>query len=390
MYGDLDSEGPLMIEDRIMHIASSPVHSERDGYEHFILKEIYDQPEAVSRTLREWIDNPQRLFDELGLTMKVVLGLRRLHIVACGTSYHAGLLGRHLIERLARIPVDVEVASEYRYKNPILEKGSLFISITQSGETADTLAAQREARHRGARTITICNVVGSSSAREADSVLYTRAGPETGVVSTKAFTAQLAALCLLGVALGIKVGKLSNGEATTLKSQLMKVPDLIEKVLLKDSEIKNLAESLSNSKDFFFLGRGIHYPVALEGALKLKEISYIHAEGYPAGEMKHGPIAFIEEGVPVVVIVPVDELFEKTISNIEEVKSRRGRVIVVTDEPSCLKGRADDIIEVPATHPVLTPFVGIVPLQLLAYHIGVMRGCNVDQPRNLAKSVTAD
>jgi glutamine---fructose-6-phosphate transaminase (isomerizing) len=354
------------------------------------LKEIYDQPEAVSRTLREWIDNLQTLFDEVGLTMKVVLGLRRLHIVACGTSYHAGLIGRHLIERLARIPVDVEVASEYRYKNPILEKGSLFISITQSGETSDTLAAQREARHRGARTITICNVVGSSSAREADSVLYTRAGPETGVVSTKAFTAQLAALCLLGLALGIRVGKLSNGEAATLKSQLMKVPDLIEKALLKDSEIRNLAKSLSNEKDFFFLGRGIHYPVALEGALKLKEISYIHAEGYPAGEMKHGPIAFIEEGVPVVVIVPVDELFEKTILNIEEVKSRKGRVIVVTDEPSCLRGRADDIIEVPATHPVLTPFVDIVPLQLLAYHIGVMRGCNVDQPRNLSKSVIAD
>jgi glucosamine--fructose-6-phosphate aminotransferase (isomerizing) len=376
MPGDLDSIDPSRSEDRTAQMRCFPSRP-RNAHDNVILKEIYEQPETVSLTLRGWIDNPQRLFDELGLTIKMVLGLRRLHIVSCGTSYHAGLVGRHIIERLARIPVDVAVSSEYRNTKPLIEKGTLFISISRSGETADTLAAKREARDRGARTLTICNVAGSTSAREADSVLYTRAGPETRAVSTKAFTAQLAALCLLGIVLGIKCGKLSNGEASTLKSQLSKIPDLIGKALSTDSEIKNIAHSLIYAKDFFYIGRGIHYPIAMEGALKIKELSHAHAEGYFAGEMKHGPIALIEEGTPVIVITPVDELFEKTLSNIEEVRARKGRVIVVTDEPSRLKENANDIVEVPATHPMLAPFLSVIPLQLLGCHIGEIKECSI-------------
>ncbi|MGD0884675.1 MAG: glutamine--fructose-6-phosphate transaminase (isomerizing) [Thermodesulfovibrionales bacterium] len=386
----LDPQDKPLCDAKVVEVDWTPSMAEKEGYDHFMLKEIFEQPKTVMDTLREWIQKPKGFLDELGLTLDMTLGPRRLQIVGCGTSYHAGLVGRYMIESIARVPVDVEIASEYRYKKPIVEKGSLFASVTQSGETADTLAAQREAKTRGAKTLTICNVVGSTSSREADSVLYTRTGPEIGVASTKAFTAQLAALSVLAIAFGAAKGKLGFKEAASMKSHLMQLPDLMEKVLKKDSEIKELAGDLLYARDFLYLGRGINYPIALEGALKLKEISYIHAEGYPAGEMKHGPIALIEQGLPVVVIAMKDEVFEKTLSNIEEVKTRGGKVIAITDEPAHVKDKADYIIEVPSTHPAFAPFLTVVPLQLLAYHIAVLKGCDVDQPRNLAKSVTVE
>jgi glucosamine--fructose-6-phosphate aminotransferase (isomerizing) len=387
----IDSEEGVRVENNIVEVDWTPSMAEKEGYDYFMLKEIYEQPYTVRNSLSEWVDDPLGLLDGLGLTSETIMGIRRLQIVACGTSYHAALVSKYIIENFVRIPVEVEIASEYRYKKPIIENGhTIFISITQSGETADTLAAQREAKERGARTITICNVVGSSSAREADSVLYTRAGPEIGVASTKSFTAQMAALCLIAIGLGIARGRLFSKEADTLKAQLGRIPDLMEKTLESDSAIRELAESLSCAKGYLYLGRGINYPIALEGALKLKEISYVHAEGYPAGEMKHGPIALVEEGLPVVVMAPVDGLFDKTVSNIEEVKARGARVIAVTDEYVCLKDKVDDLIKVPTTHPALSSFVNVVPLQLLAYHVAVLRGCNVDQPRNLAKSVTVE
>jgi glucosamine--fructose-6-phosphate aminotransferase (isomerizing) len=382
--------GSIPVSDRIVEVAWTPSLAEKEGYDHFMLKEIYEQPRTVSETFAEWIKDPQRLLDESGLTTEITLGLRRLHIVACGTSFHAALIGKYLIESLARVPVDVEIASEFRCKKPIVERGSLFLSITQSGETADTLAAQREVKKRGATTLTICNVLGSTSSREADSVLYTRAGPEIGVASTKAFTAQMTAVYLFALALAIRRGKLNYKEAGVLKSHLIRIPEILEKTLEKDKAIKELAGTLIYARSFLYLGRGINYPIALEGALKLKEISYIHAEGYPAGEMKHGPIALIEEGLPVVVLAPGDDLFEKIFSNIEEVKARGGRIIAITDNPESLVNKADDLIEVPTTHQTLFPFANVIPLQLLAYHVAVLRGCDVDQPRNLAKSVTVE
>jgi glucosamine--fructose-6-phosphate aminotransferase (isomerizing) len=380
----------VSVDERITDIAWTPSLAEKDGFDHFMLKEIYEQPRTVADTFAEWVKEPRKLLEESGLTPEVILGLRRVHIVACGTSYHAGLIGKYLIEGIARIPVTVEIASEYRYKKPITERGTFFISITQSGETADTLAAQREVKQIGATTCTICNVLGSSSSREADFVLYTRAGPEIGVASTKAFTAQITVLYLFAVSLAAGRGKLGYKEECTLISHLLKIPDLLKETLKKEGEIRELAGTLMHAKNFLYLGRGINYPVALEGALKLKEISYIHAEGYAAGEMKHGPIALIEEGLPVVVVAPKDNLFEKIFSNIEEVKARGGRVIAVTDSVASLAGNPDDLLEVPTTHHTLFPFVAVIPLQLLAYHISVMRGCDVDQPRNLAKSVTVE
>jgi glucosamine--fructose-6-phosphate aminotransferase (isomerizing) len=386
----MDTGRGIPVDERVTDIAWNPSLAEKDGFDHFMLKEIYEQPRTVSDTFAEWVKDPRKLLEEAGLTPEVILGLRRVQIVACGTSYHAGLIGKYLIEGIARVPVTVEIASEYRYKKPIIERGTFFISITQSGETADTLAAQREVKQTGATTLTICNVLGSSSSREADFVLYTRAGPEIGVASTKAFTAQVTALYLFAVALAAARGKLNHKEESTLISHLLKLPDLLKDTLKKDGQIQELAGTLVHAGNFLYMGRGINYPVALEGALKLKEISYIHAEGYAAGEMKHGPIALIEEGLPVVVVAPKDNLFEKIFSNIEEVKARGGRVIAVTDSPASLAGRADDLLEVPTTHHMLFPFVEVMPLQLLAYHISVMRGCDVDQPRNLAKSVTVE
>jgi glucosamine--fructose-6-phosphate aminotransferase (isomerizing) len=386
----LETKEMLPLKERSVRVDWTPAMAEKEGYDHFMLKEIYEQPRTVTDTFAEWIKDPRKLLNESGLSMEATLGLRRLQIVACGTSYHAGLIGRFMIERLARVFTDVDIASEYRYRSPIIEKGTLLVSITQSGETADTLAAQREAKQRGASTLTICNAVGSTSAREADSVLYTRAGLEIGVASTKAFTAQMTSLTLFALALGIQRGKLTLKEANSIKSRLMEMPDMIKKVVKKDAEIKELARSLLYARGFLYLARGINYPIALEGALKLKEISYIHAEGYPAGEMKHGPIALIDEGMPVIIVAPKDDLFEKIASNIEEVKARGGRVIVVTDAPDALSGKADDVIEIPSTHHLLSPYLTVIPLQLLAYHIAVLKGCDVDQPRNLAKSVTVE
>jgi glucosamine--fructose-6-phosphate aminotransferase (isomerizing) len=385
----IDPLADLPLAGRIVSVDWSPSLAEKQGYEHFMLKEIHEQPQGVANTLREWIDDTDRLVDELGIATRVK-DLRRLHVAACGTSYHAGLVGRYLIEKFVRIPVAVDIASEFRYMSPVLPKGTAFITITQSGETADTLAAQREAKQQGAATFTVCNVVGSTSAREADAVLYTRAGPEIGVASTKAFTAQLAALSLLGIALGVKKNKLNEIEIQTLKPFLLELPRIIEQALQTDGAVRAVARTLLEAQTILYLGRGINYPVALEGALKMKELAYIHAEGYPAGEMKHGPIALIEDGVPVIFLATVDGLHEKVLSNIEEVKARGGRVIAITDAPAAFREIADDIIVVPSTHPALVPFVTVIPLQLLAYHVAAMKGCNIDQPRNLAKSVTVE
>lgn len=386
----LATEESLPLEQRIVKIDWTPSMTERGGYDHFMLKEIYEQPQTVANTFAEWIKDPESLLDESDLSFETTLGLRRLQIVACGTSYHAALIGKYMIEKLARVPVDIDIASEYRYRKPILEKGTLFITITQSGETADTLAAQREAKERGARALTICNVVGSTLSREADAVLYTRAGPEIGVASTKAFTAQLTALYLLALGLGMRRGKLTYKALSTLTSRLREIPACILRALQKDSVVKECAQTMVYAKECLYLGRGMNYPIALEGALKLKEIAYLHAEGYPAGEMKHGPIALVEEGVPVVTVAPRDDLFEKMASNIEEVKARRGRIIVITDAPEAFLNKVDEVIEIPVVHPSLSPLITVIPLQLLAYHIAVMRGCDVDQPRNLAKSVTVE
>jgi glucosamine--fructose-6-phosphate aminotransferase (isomerizing) len=386
----LESDEAISYQGKTVEIDWTPDMAEKCGHDYFMHKEIFEQPQAIRATIGERLSDPLNFVTDLHVYLQRKSDVQKLHIVSCGTSYHAGLIGKYLIERIARIPVSVEIASEYRYRNPIIEQGTLFIAITQSGETADTLAAQREAKRRGARTLTVCNVVGSTSTREADSVLYTRSGPEIGVASTKTFTSQMAALCML--ALGMAIGKncLNQKEAESIQAQFFEIPSLIEKTLLLDAEIKALAGTLSQARDFLYLARGINYPLALEGALKLKEISYIHAEGYPAGEMKHGPIALIDKELPVVVIAPSNDLFDKVFSNIEEVKARGGRVIAVTDTPEALKGKADDIIQVPLTHHLLTPFVNVIPLQLLAYHVGVLRGCDVDQPRNLAKSVTVE
>ena len=385
----VESLETLPLEGKIVTVDWTPAVAEKQGYDHFMLKEIYEQPQGVMDTLREWTNDTNRLMDEMGIT-GTIKDLRRLHIAACGTSYHAGLVGRYMIEKFVRIPVAVDIASEFRDMCPIIPKGTVLITITQSGETADTLAAQRVAKEKGARTLTICNVVGSTTTREADSVLYTRAGLEIGVVSTKAFTAQLAALSLLGIALGAKKGKLSDLEIQTLMPFLLDLPRLIRQALQTDDVIKKIAKTLVDAKSMLYVGRGINYPVALEGAHKMKELAYIHADGYPAGEMKHGPIALIEEGIPVVFLATIDGLHEKILSNIEEVKALGGRIIVVTDSPAAFRDKADDMIVVPSTHPALIPFVTVVPLQLLAYHVAVIKGCNVDQPRNLSKSITVD
>ena len=385
----IESLETMQLEGKIVTVNWTPAMAEKQGYDHFMLKEIYEQPQGVMDTLREWTDDTNRLVEEMGFA-DTIKDLRRLHIAACGTSYHAGLVGRYMIEKFVRIPVAVDIASEFRNMCPIIPKGTVLITITQSGETADTLASQRVAKEKGARTLTICNVVGSTTTREADSVLYTRAGLEIGVVSTKAFTAQLAALSLLGIALGTKKGKLSDLEIQTLMPFLLDLPSLIRQALQTDGVVKKIARTLVGAKSMLYVGREINYPVALEGALKMKELAYIHAEGYPAGEMKHGPIALIEDGVPVVFLATIDGLHENILSNIEEVKAQGGRIIVVTDAPAAYRNKADDMIVVPTTHPALVPFVTVVPLQLLAYHVAVIKGCNVDQPRNLSKIITVD
>jgi glucosamine--fructose-6-phosphate aminotransferase (isomerizing) len=366
---------------------------EKGGYEHFMLKEIFEQPRSIRDSLRGRLDVQTGRISMAGLIdydhkFKTA---DRIIIVGCGTSWHAGLVGEYLIEEFARIPVEVEYASEFRYRNPVINDRDIVVAISQSGETADTLAAVELAKSKGATIFGICNVVGSSIARAAHAGAYTHAGPEIGVASTKAFTAQVAVLSLIALYLGRSLGRLSQKDFFRLINELNNVPHLVEEVLNSDEAVRKIAEQYQSAANFLYLGRGFNFPVALEGALKLKEISYIHAEGYPAAEMKHGPIALIDENMPVVVIATRRGHYEKIISNIQEVKARGGKIIaVVNPGDETVKKLADHIIEVPEVEDAFSPMVNSVPLQLLAYHIAVMRGCNVDQPRNLAKSVTVE
>ncbi len=389
VFSDLDGR-PLRKD--IQRISWDPTMAEKGGYRHFMLKEIEEQPRALGDTMIGRFDAAAGEINlrEFGVEEPFLKGIGGISIAACGTSWHAALIGKYLIEAMARVPVEVDIASEFRYRNPILGE-RLFLSITQSGETADTLAAQREARRLGAKTLSICNVIGSTAAREADSVFYTRSGPEIGVASTKAFTTQVVGLYLFAIALGRAKGVLPSDGAKGLLLELLTVPDKVESILSRKTGVERIAKEFFKKTDFLYLGRGINYPVALEGALKLKEISYIHAEAYPAGEMKHGPIALIDEEMPVLFLAPKDGLYEKMLSSIHEVKSRGGRVIsVVSEADSEVSALSEFPIAVPETNRFLTPLLLTVPLQLLTYYIGVLRGCDVDQPRNLAKSVTVE
>jgi len=395
------TEGGVVITDaagstvakQVQRITWDPIMAEKAGFKHFMLKEIYEQPRAIRDTLlgRVSQDTGKIFLDEMEITEEEFRRCRKLHIVACGTSWHAALVGKFLIERLARLPVEVDIASEFRYRNPILDPDHLVMVISQSGETADTLAAQREARNRGLKTIAICNVVGSMVTREAHGVIYTHAGPEIGVASTKAFTAQIAALHLFAMHAAQVRGVLTLEQSRDLIRDLLHVPTQIEQILARDAEVEEIAKEYFRAADFLYLGRGINYPIALEGALKLKEISYIHAEGYPAGEMKHGPIALIDRNLPVVALVFGDALYEKMMSNVEEARARDGAVIMITEEGHEESGRrCARVVTIPKTSDLLTPILAVVPLQLLAYHIALRLGCDVDQPRNLAKSVTVE
>jgi glucosamine--fructose-6-phosphate aminotransferase (isomerizing) len=381
------------LEKEAIRIPWDPIMAEKGGYKHFMLKEIHEQPRAVRDTLlgRVSLESSQIIMDEMVLGDADLQAVDRMAIIACGTSWHAGLVGKFLIERLAGVPVEVDYASEFRYRHALVDERTLPVYISQSGETADTLAALREAKAKGAKPLGICNVQGSMLTREAVGTIYTHAGPEIGVASTKAFTAQLTALVLLALRIGQARGHLPEEQFTEIVKYLYHIPAQMERHLDDDRQLQDLARTFQHHSDFLYLGRGVNYPIALEGALKLKEISYIHAEGYPAGEMKHGPIALIDEELPVVAVMPHDAVFEKMLSNIEEVKARSGIVIAVTDEKNDdLEAKADSVILVPKTHELLSPLLTVLPLQLLAYHIALLRGCDVDQPRNLAKSVTVE
>jgi glucosamine--fructose-6-phosphate aminotransferase (isomerizing) len=374
-----------------------PIMAEKAGYKHFMLKEIFEQPTAARETIlgRVSQDSGKVFLEEMKVSDARLRAVDRVTILACGTSWHAGLVGKFMIEQLARLHVEVDYGSEYRYRAPIVTRNSLAVVITQSGETADTLAALREAKKAGAASIAVCNVVGSMATRETDGTIHTHAGPEIGVASTKAFTSQLVALYLLALRLGQVRGVLSPEDSKPHIDALLQLPQFLEQTLKMAPEVEEVAGRFHNRTDFLYLGRGINYPIALEGALKLKEISYIHAEGYPAGEMKHGPIALIDERMPVVTIAPHDHVFEKMIGNMQEAKARGGSVIALTTRGddklrAILDRRQDVVLEIPHTPDLLTPIVMSVPLQLLAYDIAVRRGCDVDQPRNLAKSVTVE
>ena len=385
---------------QIQHVTWDPIMAEKGGFKHFMLKEIFEQPRAVRDTTlgRVSLDTGKVFLDEMDISVEDFRRLQHVSIAACGTSWHAGLAAKFMIERLAKLPVEVDYASEFRYRDPLTGPQDLAILITQSGETADTIAAMRESRGKGAKTLGICNVVGSMIARECNGTIYTHAGPEIGVASTKAFTAQLTALFIFAVYLGEVRGTITPEEAGKLLTELTLIPGKLEALLGGEDETEDLAKRYHRVQDFLYLGRGVHYPIALEGALKMKEISYIHAEGYPAGEMKHGPNALIDEELPVVIIATRDLndpgsvlRYEKTISNLKEVKARSGTVIAVaTEGDEEIKESADHVIDVPQAPELLSPILEVVPLQLLAYHIAVRRGCDVDQPRNLAKSVTVE
>jgi len=366
---------------------------EKGGYDHFMLKEIYEQPKAIIDTYRGRMLADEGIIRMAGVDnhMNRFLNAERIIIVACGTSWHAGLVGEYLIEEFARIPVEVEYASEFRYRNPIITPKDIVIAISQSGETADTLAAIKLAKSKGAFVFGICNVVGSSIARETDAGAYTHAGPEIGVASTKAFTTQITVLTLISLKLASKKGEISKSDLRTLLQEMQLIPDKVEKLLKIDDKVKHIASVYKDSKNCLYLGRGFNFPVALEGALKLKEISYIHAEGYPAAEMKHGPIALIDENMPIFVIATNKGHYEKVVSNIQEIKSRSGKIIaIVTEGDTQVKEIADHVIEIPETEEAFTPLLTTIPLQLLSYHIALMLGKNVDQPRNLAKAVTVE
>jgi glutamine---fructose-6-phosphate transaminase (isomerizing) len=389
------------VERKVEKILWDPIQAEKGGYKHFMLKEIWEQPRSVRDTTlgRISLETGDVFLGEMKITDEHFRAATQINIAACGTSWHSALAGKYMVERLARIPVEVDYASEYRYRDPIADPHALGMLITQSGETADTLAAQREMIAKGSMTVAICNVVGSMVAREAHGTIYTHAGPEIGVASTKAFTAQLTALFLFALHLAQKRGTIASAESAALVDELSRIPGKIEEVLRqRDGECRQLAKAFASASNFLFLGRGIHFPIALEGALKLKEISYIHAEGYPAGEMKHGPNALIDEALPVVVLATSDASspesmlrYEKTLSNIQEVTARSGRVIAVATEGNKqIRELVEHVIYVPRAPELLAPLIEVVPLQLLAYHIAVRRGCDVDQPRNLAKSVTVE
>ena len=389
------------VERKVQRITWDPIQAEKGGYKHFMLKEIFEQPRAVRDTTlgRVSLETGKVFLDEMQITEAEFRAARTINIAACGTSWHAGLAGKYMIERLARLPVEVDYASEYRYRDPIAEPNAIGLLITQSGETADTLAAQREMIAKGSKTLAICNVVGAMIAREAQGTIYTHAGPEIGVASTKAFSAQLTALFVLALYLAQQRGTIHEADSLRMSDELNKIPGKIADLLKScDAPCEALARVYSTAQDFLFLGRGIHYPIALEGALKLKEISYIHAEGYPAGEMKHGPNALIDETLPVVVLATQDASdpssklrYEKTLSNVQEVTARSGKVIAVaTEGDQEIAQLVDHVLYVPHAPELLLPLLEVVPLQLLAYHIAVRRGCDVDQPRNLAKSVTVE
>ena len=386
---------------KVQHITWDPIQAEKGGYKHFMLKEIWEQPRAIRDTTlgRISLDSGQVFLAEMGLAPEDLAAASSVNIAACGTSWHAALAGKYMIERLARIPVDVDYASEYRYRDPIADSTALGLLITQSGETADTLAAQREMIALGSKTVAICNVVGAMITRDAHGTIYTHAGPEIGVASTKAFTAQITALFLFALHLAQIRGKLTPAESLVLCEELSRIPTkMLDMLKAVSTQTERLARDFANARDFLYLGRGIHFPIALEGALKLKEISYIHAEGYPAGEMKHGPNALIDETLPVVVLATQDPAdagsrlrYEKTLSNIQEVTARSGRVIAIAVEGQEEIGQlVEHVISIPRAPELLLPLLETVPLQLLAYHIAVRRGCDVDQPRNLAKSVTVE
>ncbi len=381
------------LEKRVDHLTWTPLMIEKRGFKHFMLKEIFEQPQVVRDTLkgRVSLDSGKVLLEEMGISSQFLKRLQRAVIVACGTSYHAGLCGKCFIETLAKVPVDVEFASEYRYRDFILDKDSLVVIISQSGETADSLAALRSVKKEGATSLAICNVVNSSIAREADGVLYTNAGPEIGVAATKTFSAQLVALALLALYLAQLRGQIEEKKALSLIEDLQRIPHKIEKILSQAQSISDLAQRFASFSHFLYLGRWVSFPVALEGALKLKEISYIHAEGYPGGEMKHGPIALIDEKMPTMAVIPKDRVYEKILSNISEIQTRVGTILAVAfEDDEEIQGRVNEIIPVPKVNPLFSPFLTAIPLQLFAYYIASARGADVDQPRNLAKSVTVE
>ena len=381
------------IERAPRHVSWTPAMAEKDGYKHFMLKEMHEQPRAVADTLRPrlGLSSGEVLFEELEPLLARVKDFDRVCIIACGTSYHAGLVGKWYIEEFARVPCDVEVASEFRYRNPLVDKRHLVIAVSQSGETADTLAAAREAQSKGAAVVTICNAVDSSLPRMADATIYTYAGPEIGVASTKAFTCQMAVLLIFSLWLARKRGNIEPDRLFALLEEVAELPSKMEDVMARSGEVKSVARDYIHSRSMLYLGRGLSYPMALEGALKLKELSYIHAEGYPAGEMKHGPIALVDDTVPSVFIVPRGPTYEKTVSNIEEIKSRGGPVVaVVMEGEDRVVQIADAIFHIPQCTDLLHPFLSVLPLQLFAYYVADLKGTDVDQPRNLAKSVTVE